>query len=238
MAPRSPRPLPRLRALVTDVDGTLTDEHRRLDPDAMLALRIVERQGIPVILATGNVLPVALALHRSLGLSGPIVAENGGLIYERTARGEAVEKLCDRRPALAGFRRLRAAGVPVRRLFTDRWRETEVALEADVPIARVRSHLKGLGLTAEATGYAIHLMERGGGKLPALRRALALRGLALSECLVAGDGDNDVEMLMAAGFAVTFANGSRRAQAAADWVAPSGFAVGFVEALKRCRVLA
>ncbi len=227
-----------VRALVTDVDGTLTDAHRRLDTRAIRALRDVERRGIPVVLATGSVLPIALALHRSLGLSGPIVAENGGLLYYRENGHETVRRLCDRRPALAGYRGLRAAGLPVRRLFTDRWRETEVALEADVPLARIRAQLTGLPIMAEATGYAIHLMERGAGKLPALRIGLARRGLALSDCLAAGDGDNDVRMLKAAGVSVSFANGSPRARAAADWVAPSGFAAGFVEALKRCGVLA
>lgn len=227
-----------VRALVTDIDGTLTDAHRRLDPGAIVALRNVERRGIPVVLATGNVLPIALAIHRSLGLTGPIVAENGGLLYDRSDGRDIVEKLCDRRPAMAGYRRLRARGVPVRRLFTDRWRETEVALEADVPLSRIRPVLRGLDLTAEATGYAVHLMERGAGKLPALQRALERRGLSISDCLAAGDGDNDVRMLRAAGGSVSFANGSRAARAAADWVAPSGFADGFVEALKRWRVLA
>jgi phosphoglycolate phosphatase len=238
MPDRRPRGRRPIRALVTDVDGTLTDASRRLDPRAILAVRDLERDGIPVILATGNVLPVALALHRSLGLSGPIVAENGGLVYDRCEGRETVERLCDRRPALDAYRRLRRAGLPVRRLFTDRWRETEVALEADVPLSRIRPHLRGLGITAEATGYAIHLMETGAGKLPALERALSTRGLGIGDCLAAGDGDNDVGMLRAAGRAVSFANGSPRARSAADWVAPSGFAAGFVEALKRCGVLA
>ncbi len=227
-----------IRALITDVDGTLTDAHRRLDPRAIAALREVEGRGVPVVLATGNVLPIALAIHRSLGLSGPIVAENGGLIYDRADGRDTVLRLCDRRPAMAGYRRLRAAGLPVRRLFTDRWRETEVALEADVPLARIRPVLRGLDLTAEATGYAIHLMPRGAGKLPALEQALARRGLTFPECLAAGDGDNDVRMLRAAGTSVSFANGSPRARAAAAWVAPSGFGTGFVEALKRCGVVA
>ena len=226
-----------IRAVFTDVDGTLTDERRRLDPAALRAVRSIEARGIPVVLATGNVLPIALALHRSLGLSGPIVAENGGLLYERRDGRDLVTRLCDRRPALAAYRRLRAAGLPVERLFTDRWRETEVALEPTVAIASVRRHLAGTGVDVESTGYALHLMSRGGGKLPALRRALGRLHVPLDECLAAGDGDNDVPMLRAAGVSVTFANGSPRARAAADWVAPSGYAEGFVEALKRAGVL-
>jgi len=227
-----------VRALVTDVDGTLTDARRRLDPAAIAAVRSLEASGIPVVLATGNVLPIALALHRSLGLSGPIVAENGGLLYERRDGRDRVTRVCDRRPALAAYRRLVAAGLPVERLFTDRWRETEVALEPTVAVARIRPLLRGTGVAVESTGYALHLMTDGGGKLPTLARALAHRGLALSECLAAGDGDNDVPMLRAAGYSVSFANGSPRARRAADYVARAGYAAGFVEALKRARVLA
>jgi phosphoglycolate phosphatase len=227
-----------IRAVVTDVDGTLTDARRRLDPSAIAIVRRLESAGTPVLLATGNVLPIALALHRSLGLSGPIVAENGGLLYQRRDGREVVTRMCDRRPALAAFRRVAAAGLPVRRLFTDRWRETEVALEPTVAVSRIRPLLRGTGVTVESTGYAMHLMADGGGKLPTLAKALAPLGLTLGDCLAAGDGDNDVPMLRAARYSVSFANGSPRARAAADYVSRLGYAGGFVEALKQAGVLA
>lgn len=227
-----------LRAVVTDVDGTLTDEGRRLDPVAISAVRRVEDSGIPVVLATGNVLPVALALYRSLGLTGPIVAENGGLLYRATPGGRSVvERLADPRPAREAYRRLRRAGVPVRRLFTDRWRETEVALEPTVSLARIRRGLGDAPVRVESTGYAVHLMERGRGKLPALRRALGYLGLSIGDCLVAGDGDNDVEMLRAAGFGVSFSSASPRARRAARYVSRAGYSCGFVEGLKASRIL-
>ena len=234
---RRSRGAPRYRAVVTDVDGTLTDAHRRLDPRAAEWIRRLEGSGVPVILATGNVLPIALALHRSLGLSGPIVAENGGLLYRCMDGREIVVRLADRRPALAGYRALRAAGLPVRRLFTDRWRETEVAIEPTVSLGRIRTVLGRLPVRAEGTGYAIHLMERGAGKLPALRQALRPLGLAPADCVVLGDGDNDVPMLRAAGFGVSFASGSARARRAAGFVAASRYGEGFVEGLKASGVL-
>ena len=226
------------RAVVTDVDGTLTDRERRLDPAAVRSVRALEARGIPVVLATGNVLPIALALWRSLGLSGPIVAENGGIVYDASEGvGGRVERLADKRVALRAYRTLLRSGIPVRRLFTDRWRESEVALEPTVPVARLARALRGQPVAVESTGFAIHLMERGAGKLPALRRALGRRGLALSECVVLGDGDNDVAMLRAAGFGISFASGSPRARRAARYVARAGFARGFVEGLKASQML-
>jgi phosphoglycolate phosphatase len=232
---RASRPL---RAVVTDIDGTLTDQDRRLDAAAARWVRRLERRGVPVILATGNVLPIALALHRSLGLGGPIVAENGGILYRKVDGVEHVERLADRRVALRAFRTLRRAGLPVRPLFTDRWRETEVAIEPNVPVREVRRLLRGTTVRAEGTGYAIHLMERGAGKTTALASALRPYGWTLADCVVLGDGDNDAAMLRAAGFGVSFRSGSPAARRAARYVARATFAAGFVEGLKASTVLA
>ena len=226
-----------LRGLVTDVDGTLTDRSRRLNVEALQILRELDDSGVTVVLATGNVLPVALALHRSIGLSGPIVAENGGILYRRNGGTDVVEPLARRSLAMAAYRRLRRAGVPVRRLFTDRWRETEVALEPTAPLAEIQRRLRGTRVRAESTGYAIHLMERGAGKRTAVARALTPFGLTLADCVVAGDGDNDVGMLRAAGYAVSFPNGSPKARAAADFVSRTPYAGGFVEALKESGIV-
>ncbi len=225
-APRRP-----VRAIVTDVDGTLTDRARRLDPRAVELVRRLTAAGIPVILATGNVLPIALALHRFLGLKTPIVAENGGVLYSRIRGEESIQRLADRSVALRAYRELRRQGIPVRRLFTDRWRESEVALEPTVSERTIRRALRGRTVFVEGTGYAIHLMQRGAGKLPALRRALVPLGIGPEDCLIVGDGDNDAAMLKAAGWAVTFPSGSPKARRSADYLTRAQYADGFVEAV-------
>jgi phosphoglycolate phosphatase len=231
-------PKRRFRVLVTDVDGTLTDSSRRLDPAAIAAIRSVEDRGIPVILATGNVLPIALALHRSLGLTGPIVAENGGILWSQGAHGEdRVERLADLAVARSAYRALGRAGIPTRPLFTNRWRESEVAIEPTVSLARVRKALAGRPVRVEGTGFAIHLMQTGAGKRPALDRVFARMGVRWPEVVVLGDGDNDVEMLRAAGWSGSFPTGSPRARAAAQYVSGTEYAEGFVEGLKASGVL-
>lgn len=229
---RPPRPTTPLRAVITDVDGTLTDAERRLSLRAGRLLARLEARGIPVVLATGNVLPIALAIQRSLGLHGPVIAENGGLAFFPGGENPRIERLADRRVALAAFRHLRREGVPVRRLFTDRWRETEVGLEPTVPVRVLARHLAGYPVRVEATGFAMHLMSRGAGKLSALARVLEPLGLTISDCLVAGDGDNDVPMLRAAAWALSFPDASARAKRAADYVARRPNADGFVEGVK------
>jgi phosphoglycolate phosphatase len=194
-------------------------------------VRRLESSGVTVTLATGNVLPIALALQRFLGTTGPLVAENGGLVYWPEGTRGTLERRADRRVALRAWRALRSAGVPARRLFTDRWRETEVALEPTVSLAAVRRAVRGIPVTVESTGYAIHLIERGVGKLPSLVRALGRLSLAPRDCVILGDGDNDVAMLRAAGYSVSFPSASRRARAAATYVTRSDYSAGFEEGL-------
>lgn len=224
-----------LRAVITDIDGTLTGPDRSLYAPAAALLRQVEHLGSPVILATGNVLPVALAIRRCLGLKGPIVAENGGLVYDSSDGRERVWKLADRAVAWAAFREARRAGLPVRRLFTDRWRETEVALEPTLPVATIARAVRRHPVLVEGTGFAVHLMQRGAGKKPALDGVLARLGLGWEECLVAGDGDNDVAMLRAAGWGLSFPWGSARARRAAHRVAAGPGGSAFVEGIMERR---
>ena len=69
------------RVVAFDIDGTLTDENKRLDMHAVEALRRLEDAGIPVILATGNVRAITYGLWRFIGLSGPMCCENGGVLW-------------------------------------------------------------------------------------------------------------------------------------------------------------
>lgn len=225
--------MPAPKGVITDIDGTLTDKARVINLEAVMALRHLTARGVPVILATGNVLPITLGLHRFLGLSTPIVAENGGLVYVNET---TIHRLARRDVALAALEAVRRS-LPAKTLFTDRWRETEVALEPTIPVGAVEKAVAGLGVKVEFTGFAIHLFEPTAGKLPAARLALNGLGLRPEDCLVAGDGDNDVELLEAAAVGVSFPNGSERARAAADYVSSASYGDGFVEALKRYGLL-
>jgi len=68
-------------------------------------------------------------------------------------------------------------------------------------------------------------------------RSLAPLGLTPRECVILGDGDNDVAMLRAAGFGVSFPSASPRARRAARYVTRAEFAAGFVEGLKTSGIL-
>jgi len=58
-------------------------------------------------------------------------------------------------------------------------------------------------------------------------------GLHPSEMMAIGDSENDIEMLKAAGIGVAVQNAAAPVQAVADWVSPSTYGDGFVEAVKK-----
>ena len=72
------------KVVAVDIDGTLTNENKLIEPTVIDALQRLESAGIPVILATGNVRAITYGLWRFLNLSGPICCENGEYCGIRT----------------------------------------------------------------------------------------------------------------------------------------------------------
>jgi hypothetical protein len=226
-----------IRAVATDIDATLTDAQRVLSLAAAEALRLTESSGVPVILVSGNVLPVCHSLNIYLGLSGPIVAENGGVVFWK--RGPRLELLKGRKEADRGFEYINRT-YPVKKILTDRWRETELAIEErGVDIGRVRNLLKegGFNLYANSTGYGIHIMEPGLSKLMGLELAASWLGLGLEDILAIGDSEADMEFLEHCGKSGVPGNAPPEVKAKADFSAMLPFGEGTVEILRHFKVI-
>jgi phosphoglycolate phosphatase (TIGR01487 family) len=217
-----------IRAVVFDIDGTITNDKKQLQPLAMTSLRRLQNRGIPVMIASGNVLPVAMGLSSLVGTRGPIIAENGGLVCYQ----ERIYKLQSMELPLQAWAYLKERMPEAERLFTDNWRQTEVALRRSLDLDRVRAILKDFPVQIEATGFAIHIMEPGHSKLKGIMKACELIGVDVSDVAAFGDADNDVEMLSGVGFGIAVGNASVRAKAAAHYVAERKHARGVQEGLR------
>ncbi len=68
------------KAVVCDVDGTITNSSKMIQTLGIEVLRKAQDKGSTVMLASGNVLPVVYGLSTFIGLRGPVVAENGGVV--------------------------------------------------------------------------------------------------------------------------------------------------------------
>jgi phosphoglycolate phosphatase len=162
-----------LRAIAIDIDGTITDMARRLDWDAVLALRAAEAAGIPVVLATGNVIPVTKTFGHSIGTTGPLVCENGGVIYweipdlnGHPGRVRVLKTVRhSRKDADQVIAELHRRGLEPRRITSDPWRESEAALEngstSDEVVRRVLEEMGMDHLYVVSTGFACHILHKG-----------------------------------------------------------------------------
>ena len=65
-----------LGPLVADIDGTLTDDNRAVDPRVF---PVLSAWPAPVVIATGKAMPYPVALCEFLGLEINVIAENGGV---------------------------------------------------------------------------------------------------------------------------------------------------------------
>jgi len=209
------------------VDGTITDPSKIIQTLGIEVLRKAQDRGRVVILASGNVLPVVYGLSTFIGLRGPVVAENGGIVSYQ----DEVHTLFSNEVPLQAYEHLRTVMPGVRRLFTDQWRRTEVGVNREADLTEVLEALRDWPLEVEATGFAIHLMQRGHSKMAGVRKACELIGVDVSEVVAFGDADNDALMLKECGYGVAVGNASDKARRAADLVTNGKHAEGVREGL-------
>lgn len=85
----SPEPRFPIRLLALDIDGTIIDRDLVLRDRTVAAIREAVDRGVAVSLVTGRMATSARVYADQLGLSGPIVAYQGGLIREMAAPAPA-----------------------------------------------------------------------------------------------------------------------------------------------------
>ncbi len=225
-----------LKALVTDVDGTITDRRRRINTRAIEAIRTLVDAGIEVVLASGNTVCFMDGLCKMVGTDGTIIGENGG-VYRRRFGG-TLQIPGDRAACLEAFDILRdhfaAKGIGLELLSAQyRFADVAFAREIDPDEARAVIRDRHLPIRVLDTGFALHLQAPGVSKETAMRKLAGDMGLLPDDILAIGDSENDIEMLKAAGIGVAVANAAAPTREAADWVSGSAYGDGFVEAVKK-----
>jgi len=178
------------------------------------------------MLASGNVLPIAYALSNYLGFKGPIVAENGGIV----SYNQQIWVLGDPERPRKAYEHLRTK-MDAERLFTDKWRETEVGLKREVSLEKVREVLKDWDVDVQTTGWAVHIMEKGMNKFVGVKKACGLLRITPKDVAAFGDSDNDEMMIRECGWGIAVGNALDGTKKAASFVANGPNGAGVVEGL-------
>ncbi|MDV2480496.1 phosphoglycolate phosphatase [Methanoculleus sp. Wushi-C6] len=225
-----------LKALVTDVDGTITDQRRRINTGAVEAIRTLVDAGVEVVLASGNTVCFMDGLCKMVGTDGTIIGENGG-VYRREFPG-TLRIAGDKDASTGAFEVLRDyfadKGTDLE-LFSAQYRFADVAFARNIDPDEARAVIRDRHLPVRLldTGFAIHLQALGVNKGTALRELAGEMGILPSEMMAIGDSENDIEMLEVAGVGVAVANAPAPTRSAADWVSERTYGDGFVEAVKK-----
>lgn len=221
------------KAVVVDVDGTITERDRKLHLGATWALRQIP---LPVVLASGNTICFMGAASVLVGTSRVMIGENGGVVKEELDGDLILNGDLER---CEEAYRVLSQEFDLEKLDAGN-RYTEIALRRDFDVGAAQEVLAAHdfpGLELVDTGYAVHIKQKNVDKGLGLGVAADLMGLSPGDFLAVGDSDNDVALLGAAGYGVAVANASPRLKEAADMVTRESYGDGLVEAFERLGLL-
>jgi hypothetical protein len=223
-----------LKALLTDIDGTITDSSRRINTGAVEAIRSLVDEGIEVVLASGNTSCFMDALCKMIGTQGTFIAENGGVFrigFTGTLHIKGDQGVCKKAlETLQDYYHKRGTDLI---LFSPTYRFSDLAFARTVSVEEVKNILMDQPVTVLDTGYAIHLQSPGIDKGTALDALAKEMDLVPSDFLAIGDSLNDIQMLKKAGIGVTVANGHPDTKAVAGFISKKEYGQGFVEAIAK-----
>ena len=210
------------KAVAVDIDGTITDSNKAIHLGAIAALRRLEDAGIAVILATGNIRAITYGLWRFIGATGPMVCENGGVVWHPDW-GEPIVRADGARARSAGQMLEDTLGIDSRGITTNDWRESEWCLFPDENISKITkliSESQYADLSVVKTGFAIHLMEPHLSKGEGLAIALDKMQIRPDEVLAIGDAPNDISMFEIVGHSVAVGGCFEELAAVAKVISP------------------
>jgi len=220
--------LMKFRAVVIDIDGTITCEKRELHLGAVKKIRALK---VPVVLATGNTLCYARTASKLIGLEGAVIAENGGAVTIRYDLNGTFDE--------EGFAECEKAfsflseHIKLTKL-DPLYRRTEIALRRDFDLEKARAILAIQHFDVEMvdTKYAIHLKSIKINKGMGLLKIAGMMGFQAGDFVAIGDSENDVEMFEASGYGIAVGNGDVKIKKIAHHITKASFGKGAVEALE------
>ena len=224
----------RIKAISLDIDGTITYRDRTLSIDALKAIRLAEKLGVPVMLVTGNSVPFAEAAAVFIGTSGPVIAEDGGAL---SLKGEGTMRkrvfLTDMDEEWILWSELKKRHPEAELSYSTMERKAGLVIRRTVPVEAVREIIEelGLNLVAVDSGFAIHVKKPWINKGTGIEKACEFLGIKPNEVAHVGDGENDLDAFRVVGYRVAIAQAPESLKQKADYVTEKPYGDGGAEAV-------
>ena len=217
-----------IKAIVVDIDGTLTDMQRHISTEAIQAIR---EMPIPVVLASGNVICFMRAASKLIGASEAMIGETGGVIQVGYDASPVV---------LADIEECRRAAAMLKEHFPDmvqldaRYRMSELAFRRNIDLASAGKLLgeEYPGLEILDTMFALHLKHKSVNKGTGMVKIAGLMGLKPENFAAMGDSRNDLPMFRAASVGIAVGNALPELKAMATHVTTKSYGEGAAEGFR------
>lgn len=216
----------RFSGIVTDIDGTVTHDDRRLSVEALKASHMISGR-IPFILASGNTLCFTRAVSKMLGTRSPLIAENGGLLLSSYDADPILIEPCTDELEAALAVLLENFDLVV---IDSGERVTDVSFLKTVSKEEVLPYLSDFrSIHFVDAEFAYHLTDKNICKGDALQRTAEMMGMKAGDFVAVGDSNNDIDLFHAAGLSFAVANATDAVKKEADYVLQKGHGDGFAE---------
>jgi len=223
-----------LRFIITDIDGTLTDEQRHISIAAIERIRALEKEGVHVILASGNTSCLLKGLCKLIGTNGGFIGENGG-VY-RIGYSTNLQILSDRTVSLEALNRVTEYAQKnkyILDLYSMQERFSDVAFARNMPVDEIRNLVADLPVEVVDTTFAIHIHGKGVHKGNTFIRFIAEMNASPDDFLAIGDSENDIELIQMAGTGACVANATPEVREAADYCSAKRYGDGFCDIIEQ-----
>ena len=229
-----------IEAIAVDIDGTITDEKRRICISAIESLRLAEDNGIPTIIVTGNVINYAYATEVLIGCSGGLVAENGGMIFKEGYNDNTAEILVNRQYIEGADEFLKGKlGDEFQKHAShdNSYRETEIVFYKSIQREAIEEALNDYEFKDELelydSGFAIHVTDKRVNKGTSLRLLCEKNGINMENVMAIGDSENDEDFLKEAGVKIAVGNADDKLKEISTYVCENNFGDGVAEAIEK-----
>lgn len=230
----------KIEAIAVDIDGTITDDKRKICISAIESLRAAEKAGIPTIIVTGNVVNYAYATEVLIGCSGGLVAENGGMIFKEGYNNNAVEILVNREyieKADAHLKEKLGKDYSKHASHDNNYRATEIVFYKTIQREIIEDALKDYEFIDELeiydSGFALHVTDKRVNKGSSLKRLCEKNGINMDNVMAIGDSENDEDFLKEVGVKVAVGNADDTLKEISTYVCEKNFGDGVAEAIEK-----
>ena len=229
-----------IEAIAVDIDGTITDDKRRICISAIEALRKAESKGIPTIIVTGNVVNYAYATEVLIGCSGGLVGENGGIVFKEGENNNAVEILVDRDFVTSAENHLKEKlgdDFEKHASHDNMYRLTETVFYKTIKREKLEDALSDFKYLDELeiydSGFALHVTDKRVNKGTSLRYLCERNGINMENVMAIGDSENDEDFLREVGYRIAVGNAEDKLKEISTYVCENNFGDGVAEAIEK-----